>query len=381
MTDNLDDEINQRSLSGDEGQNSDDNENKLTNNDQQENDENNEEAGRKIDPKTSRKRIVRNPIPKLNPARLKGPKGIHTIEEYFTGFKFHGKGHEKHDLDRIMKRLEHWGHRLFPKYQFDDFIEKLEALGTKKELQAFLTRYRRDMMLNEVIIREEDDVIDEREKSPEPVDEFDLLIAEQIEKTKQATVVTETTQRNNDIFDSLLNSQNQQTLSSSQQVNISESINSTESDEEIKKKIERNRQLAIERRQAKLRKDEQIKKSKISESSIVSGEIEKTTKALPHTSENLPQTSESIPHVQIPVTNSKDQNPTLTDEEINSIFNSDTQPLEDIDIQENNQQLSNTVNGNLNNKNVPKPLLTDEELEREINEAVNQFAQQKRPLH
>lgn len=384
MIDDLNDGVDQRSLSEDEGRNSDNNENEPINNDQQDDNENNDEAGRRIDPKTSKKRIVRNPMPKLNPARLKGPKGVHTIEEYFKGFKFHGKGHEKHDLNRVMKRLEHWGHRLFPKYQFDDFIEKLEALGTKKELQTFLTRYRRDMMLDEVIIRDEDDAVDEREKSPEPVDEFDLLIAEQIEKTKQAATTVETTQRNNDIFDSLLNSQSQKIPSSSQQVNNSESNNTTESEEEIKKRIERNRQLAIERRRAKLQ-DEQVKRAKTSEASIASPEIEIAKEVSPP-SNNLSQTNESNSKVQTPATHDKEQAPTLTDEEINSIFNSDTQPSDYTDIQNAemfnvNQQLSSTVKNNLNNPNAPRSLLTDEELEREINEAVNQFAQQKKQTH
>ncbi|CAD6224812.1 GSCOCG00005565001-RA-CDS [Cotesia congregata] len=385
MIDDLNDGVDQRSLSEDEGRNSDNNENEPINNDQQDDNENNDEAGRRIDPKTSKKRIVRNPIPKLNPARLKGPKGVHTIEEYFKGFKFHGKGHEKHDLNRVMKRLEHWGHRLFPKYQFDDFIEKLEALGTKKELQTFLTRYRRDMMLDEVIIRDEDDAVDEREKSPEPVDEFDLLIAEQIEKTKQGATTVETTQRNNDIFDSLLNSQSQKVSSSSQQVNNSESNNTTESEEEIKKRIERNRQQAIERRRAKLQQDGQIKRAKFSEASIASPEIE-IAEEVSRPSNNLSPTNESNSKVQTPTTNDKEQAPTLTDEEINSIFNSDTQSSDYTDIQNTgifnvNQQLSSTIDNNLNNTNAPRSLLTDEELEREINEAVTQFAQQKKRTH
>jgi len=35
-----------------------------------------------------------------------------------------------------MSRLEHWAHRLFPKLSFDDFIERLEKLGSKKEIMA-----------------------------------------------------------------------------------------------------------------------------------------------------------------------------------------------------------------------------------------------------
>ena len=35
-----------------------------------------------------------------------------------------------------MGMLEHWAHRLFPKATFDDFIERLEKLGSKKALQV-----------------------------------------------------------------------------------------------------------------------------------------------------------------------------------------------------------------------------------------------------
>ena len=42
------------------------------------------------------------------------------------------------DLKLLMSRLEHWAHRLFPKLSFDDFIERLERLGSKKEIMASL---------------------------------------------------------------------------------------------------------------------------------------------------------------------------------------------------------------------------------------------------
>jgi Replication Fork Protection Component Swi3 len=38
----------------------------------------------------------------------------------------------------MMSKLEHWAHRLFPKLSFDDFVERLEKLGGKKEIQVIL---------------------------------------------------------------------------------------------------------------------------------------------------------------------------------------------------------------------------------------------------
>ena len=79
---------------------------------------------------------MRNPQPKLNPERLQGPRGIAIMENSFKDFKFYGKGYERVDLNRIMKRMEHWAHRLFPRFQFDDCLEKIEKLGQKKQVQV-----------------------------------------------------------------------------------------------------------------------------------------------------------------------------------------------------------------------------------------------------
>ncbi|XP_006623911.1 protein TIPIN homolog [Apis dorsata] len=218
-----------------------------------ENEENKEENIKRIDPSTSsKKHIVRNPLPKLNTERLKGPKGIHTIEKYFEGFKYYEKGYEKLDLDRIMKRLEHWGHRLFPKLDFDDFLERLEKLGTKKDLQVFIKKYRQDMINEDIDIINQDNNIDieENKEQDEPIDEFDLLIAEQIEKQKQVMQQSSfnVAATNNDAFDKLLSESN--TANSLFTTNTSDS---SQLSNEVKERIEKNRQQAIQRRLAKLK--------------------------------------------------------------------------------------------------------------------------------
>lgn len=40
------------------------------------------------------------------------------------------------DLKTLLRHMEHWAHRLFPKLQFDDFIDRVESLGNKKEVQV-----------------------------------------------------------------------------------------------------------------------------------------------------------------------------------------------------------------------------------------------------
>ena len=40
------------------------------------------------------------------------------------------------DLKLLMGKLEHWGHRMFPKLPFDDLIERMEKLGNRKDVQV-----------------------------------------------------------------------------------------------------------------------------------------------------------------------------------------------------------------------------------------------------
>ncbi|CAB0035931.1 unnamed protein product [Trichogramma brassicae] len=103
----------------------------------------------------------------LNSERLRGPKGVHTIEKLYEGFQFKGKGHEAEDLDGVMKRLEYWAYRMFPKYDFDDFLAKCETLGFKKDLQVHLKKYRTGMITSDDI--QPNEIIQEDPEDDEPL--------------------------------------------------------------------------------------------------------------------------------------------------------------------------------------------------------------------
>lgn len=141
-----------------------------------------DDESKKVEPK---KRRVLNPQPKLNEERLKGPRGIGVIEKMFEDVRLKGKGHEKEDLDFVMGRLEHWAHRLFPKYQFDDCLKRIEKLGAKRPIVTYVKRLRMD---------EEDEIVNEVIEPPSPpsVDPFDELIGHQKEPSPQ-TVKTPVT--------------------------------------------------------------------------------------------------------------------------------------------------------------------------------------------
>ncbi|KAK3097962.1 hypothetical protein FSP39_014852 [Pinctada imbricata] len=119
--------------------------------------------------KGAAKKVVRKPQPKLDATRLTGERGIPVLPKLFEDVKFKGKGHEAQDLQIIMRYLEHWAHRLFPKMPFDEVLERIEKLGTKNEVKTCIKKMRLDMpVLNEDFIKNndgEDDIDDNTDKN------------------------------------------------------------------------------------------------------------------------------------------------------------------------------------------------------------------------
>lgn len=144
------------------------------------------EKSKQNKPKT--KRVVLNPQPKLDESLLTSKKGIVQLIDMFKDIKYKGKGYEKEYLDKILFKIEHWGHRLFPRMKFEDFVEKVENLGSKRAVKTFVKKLRYDLPLNldpeEEIIENFND--DDDDVAPERVDPevaFDKLM-ETIEKEK-----------------------------------------------------------------------------------------------------------------------------------------------------------------------------------------------------
>ncbi|XP_064474444.1 TIMELESS-interacting protein-like [Ornithodoros turicata] len=190
--------------------------------------------------KTTVKRIVRNPQPKLNPDRLSGPKGIPELLRMSKNMKLKGKGHELQDLNLIMNTLKHWGHRLFPKIMSNDFFERVERLGTKKTVQGYVRRVRMGLenvditsvpkSLDMVASDGEDDVqrgMDDHHRDAPQEDLFENLL------------------------DSTVNDVNSESLASPSYT-LQTPKPPMVFDEDAKARAERNRQLAIERRLKRL---------------------------------------------------------------------------------------------------------------------------------
>ncbi|XP_008170667.1 TIMELESS-interacting protein isoform X2 [Chrysemys picta bellii] len=179
------------------------------------------------DSTVSTQKAIKRPIPKLDAQRLISERGLPALRHVFDNAKFKGKGHETEDLKTLLRHMEHWAHRLFPKLQFDDFMERVESLGNKKEVQTCLKRIRLDLpILHEDFTSNEGSGGGNNGLKMSPEEELDPF-----------------SQNVKEEFDS---------------------HSSTALTEEQQRRIERNRQLALERRQAKMQFNSQSQENDLS---------------------------------------------------------------------------------------------------------------------
>ncbi|XP_066492749.1 TIMELESS-interacting protein isoform X2 [Tiliqua scincoides] len=168
------------------------------------------------DASVATRRAVKRPVPKLDAHRLVSERGLPALRSMFENVKFRGKGHEEADLKTLIKYMEHWAHRLFPKLQFEDFVDRVERLGNKQAVQTCLKRIRLDLpILHEDFPSNEgeDEGMDEPNTVPE-----EFVLPSEFENAREE-------------FGSSL---------------------SNALTEEQQQRIERNKQIALERRQAKM---------------------------------------------------------------------------------------------------------------------------------
>ncbi|CAH0403478.1 unnamed protein product [Chilo suppressalis] len=204
-----------------------------------------EEDKRRVDPTQGKaKRVVKNPRFLLNPARLTGPRGIQVIPDHFKDFKFKGKGHEKEDLDMVLKKLEHWAYRLYPKFEFGDCLKKIETLGKKRPVMVHLRKIRSDQITSDETVVQKDSSDDELPSAPQEEDEFDKLLQQQIELARSTPMSVKKPPPDTPSVDrSLL---------------MPKAVSSPSINDEQRERMLKNRRMAEERRLAKLNNESNI---------------------------------------------------------------------------------------------------------------------------
>ncbi|KAJ0960116.1 hypothetical protein J5N97_000103 [Dioscorea zingiberensis] len=81
--------------------------------------------------------------PKLTPELLLSEDGLGYVLRHFPrAFKYHGRGHEVTDLRNLINLYVEWHSRLIPYYSFDQFVLKLEKVGTTRRVRHCISELR-----------------------------------------------------------------------------------------------------------------------------------------------------------------------------------------------------------------------------------------------
>ncbi|EDL26063.1 timeless interacting protein, isoform CRA_d, partial [Mus musculus] len=190
------------------------------------------------------KRTVKRNLPKLDATRLTSERGLPALRHVFDKTKFKGKGHEAEDLKTLIRHMEHWAHRLFPKLQFEDFIDRVENLGNKKEVQTCLKRIRLDLPIVHEDFVNNNDEVGEANGPDVSATGFDPFLTSSSDSRKFASEPTRSLT------------------------------------EEQQQRIERNKQLALERRQAKLLSNSQSLENDVTVEENSTGEDQEESNGL-----------------------------------------------------------------------------------------------------
>ncbi|KAL0071360.1 chromosome segregation in meiosis-related protein [Marasmius tenuissimus] len=79
---------------------------------------------------------------RLDEGRLIGPTGFKDLLKETKHFQVKGKGHEATDLNRLLQVYQFWTHRMYPKSQFGDTVERIEKICHSRRMNVFLSTLR-----------------------------------------------------------------------------------------------------------------------------------------------------------------------------------------------------------------------------------------------
>ncbi|XP_010935457.1 uncharacterized protein [Elaeis guineensis] len=81
--------------------------------------------------------------PKVTPDLLLSEDGLGYVLLHFPrSFKYHGRGHEVSDLGNLINLYAQWHARLIPYYSFDQFVHKVEKVGSTTRVRRCIAELR-----------------------------------------------------------------------------------------------------------------------------------------------------------------------------------------------------------------------------------------------
>ncbi|KAK4473128.1 hypothetical protein MN116_004312 [Schistosoma mekongi] len=226
--------------------------------------------------KGAAKRVVKNPRPKLDPQRLLSNKGLPALLNDFKKVKFRGKGFEFQDLDRLLFTYEAWSHRLVPRMSFPEVVDRLETVGSKREIRVALHKLRNGIWPpyaseEQAVPSSDDEKITSEQEDP------DLVWKRALESIPETTLNSaKSSHKVNDILE-------EQDHKKARDLTDSFSIHSPQpctSFTDSESRAERNKRLALERLAAR-RSSGIINNEKLSTSHILKNALKAAINTVP----------------------------------------------------------------------------------------------------
>ncbi|CAM8879624.1 unnamed protein product [Rhodiola kirilowii] len=96
-------------------------------------------SGKELEKPTEKLKKAPRTRPKLTPESLLSNDGLGYVLRHFPrSFKYRGRGHEVSDLGNLIGMYEEWHSHLLPYYSFEQFVHKVEQVGTTKHVKMAL---------------------------------------------------------------------------------------------------------------------------------------------------------------------------------------------------------------------------------------------------
>lgn len=115
--------------------------------------------------KDQKKKLPRKPMLKFNAEFLmENPYGLKKLYKSAVidkekNLNLKGPGHEISDLRKVMNVYKNWHYEAYPKLEFSYFAERLQKLGTDKNMKAFMPKLRRFYKGDEGALEEFNDLL------------------------------------------------------------------------------------------------------------------------------------------------------------------------------------------------------------------------------
>jgi len=156
-----------------------------------ENSKNQDDEAKEVPEKRAKKKKTGPSVPRtLTEVHLLGQKGINILPKFFQENHVYKEGNELENLNHFFHNMERWCHNMYPKWQLDMCLEKIERLGQKKSVQVAMTKLRQGENLFDAVDGKNDDIFDDEQ--PQSIPKMTPEMLAKIEENKAKALARRT---------------------------------------------------------------------------------------------------------------------------------------------------------------------------------------------